>query len=326
MVQIATTMKLPTSLATLPNLESFVAAVENHSFSRAAQQLGVTPQAASRAVARLEQSLGVTLFRRTTRKLDLTDDGLVYYQTCKETLRVLHDAEHRLRDRAQQTAGLVRISVPTTYGHHRLLPALAEFVDRHPTVKLDIHLSNRTIDFVKDGYDMAIRMGDIQDASFNMVRLGQFSVGVFASPEYIRRRTTPITPSDLQNVAHTCIVFLMPKTSRPLPWSLADSVGGPQKSFAPLSSVTVSEDVLGTLTLAAAGVGLAQLYHFVAAPQLQRGELVEVLGDYGGLTRPFSLIYPRNVVQSKPVRALINFLRSNAIATRVEPAGHSKRR
>jgi DNA-binding transcriptional LysR family regulator len=304
-------MKSVSSLATLPNLEAFIAAVETQSFSRAAQQLGVTPQAASRAVARLEGSLGVTLFRRTTRKLELTDDGKAYYEACKQVLDQLVEAEHRLRDRAQLTAGVVRISVPTTYGHYRLLPALAAFTDRYPTITLDIHLSNRTIDFVKDGYDMAIRMGDIQDASFNIVRLGQFSVGVFGSPGYFRQRGVPTSPAHLQTTdgRWRCIVFYMPKTSRPLPWSLAETAGGGQKTFLPTSAVSVSEDILGTLTLATAGVGLVQLYHFVAASSVARGELVEVLAEYGGLARPFSLIYPRGVVQSKPVRALIGFLR-----------------
>jgi DNA-binding transcriptional LysR family regulator len=309
-------MKSASSAASLPNLEAFTVTFEEGSFSKAAVRLGVTPQATSRAVARLEASIGAVLFRRTTRKLEATEAGKSYYDACREALRVLVGAESRLRDRdrTKGASGLVRLSVPTTYGHHRLLPSLLLFRERHPAIELEIHLSNRSIDFVKEGYDLAIRMGDIHDASFNRIKLGAFSVGVFGSPSYLRKHGVPETPASLQSpsCAHSCISFIMPKTGRVLPWSLRPAKGEDLASFVPISPLLVSDDVLGTITLAKSGAGLVQTYHFTVQNELARGELVEVLSDYGGLSRPFSLIYARQAEktpQRKAVRALIAHVR-----------------
>jgi DNA-binding transcriptional LysR family regulator len=310
-VQIGT-MKSSASLASLPNLEAFVASVEAGSFSRAAKRLSVTPQATSRAVARLEESLGATLFRRSTRKLEITEQGRSYYEACRDALKVLSSAERGLRDRAQTATGKVRISVATTYGHHRLLPTLAEFRRAHPGIELELNLTNRTVDFVQEGFDVAIRMGAIRDASFNQVKLGQFSVGVFASPHYLRLHGTPKTPEALAEQDHACVVFLMPKTGRPLPWSLRARAGGALREMVPKSALQVSEDVLGMVTLATHGAGLIQLYHFTVEREVARGELIEVLREYGGLARPFSLVYPRSEKQSKAVRTFIDFVRDRA--------------
>jgi DNA-binding transcriptional LysR family regulator len=304
-------MKKQETLATLPNIEAFVASVDEGSFSKVAVRQGTSPQAVSRAVARLEGTLGVTLFRRTTRKLEITEAGRAYYQGCKQALASLLRAEDEVRERRRDTSGSVRISAPTTYGHQRLLRWLPEFQERFPAVTLEVNVSNRTVDFVQEGYDLAIRMGAIEDASLNLVRLGSFSLGVFASPQYLAKRGIPKAPDALMD--HTCIAFVLPKTGRLLPWSLRMKRDAPLTSFIPDTPLLVSDDAMGTITLAENGGGLTQVYHFLVKDRLARGSLVEVLAPYKGLARPFSLIFPHQVRQSKATRALIAFLKEKSL-------------
>lgn len=291
-----------TTLGTLPNLEAFCRSFETGSFSRAAELLGVTPQATSRAVARLEKALGVTLFRRTTRSLAATEAARSYYAACRGALGLLAESERQLSHQRSSPSGVVRLSLPTTYGHHRLLPALARFRERYPGVEVELHVSNQNVDFVRDGHDLAIRMGSLKDLNVTVRKLGDFPLGVFGGPEYLARNSAPARPADLDT--HTCIAFVMPSTGRVLPWSFHPE----PVAYLPKASYRVSDDVLALLTLARAGLGLIQTYDFLVAQEVARGALVEVLSAYRGASRPFSLIYPRGVTQSRATRAMIDFI------------------
>ncbi|MDF2697511.1 MAG: Transcriptional regulator, LysR family protein, partial [Labilithrix sp.] len=197
---------------TLPNVEAFCRTYETGSFSAAARSLGVTPQATSRSVARLEIALGVTLFRRTTRSLAPTAAGRRYYERCVRALALLAEGERELDEGDRSPKGRVRISAPTTYGHHRLLPALAVFAERYPDVRVDIGISNRNVDLVRDGFDLAIRRGPIQDRTLVARKLGDFTLGVYASSAYLARHGTPRTPEELAH--HACVTFVMPSSGR----------------------------------------------------------------------------------------------------------------
>lgn len=288
--------------AKLSSIEAFCQSYELGSFTVAARSLGVTPQAVSRSVAKLEQRLGVPLFRRNTRHIEATEAGRSYYEACRAALVALDDAEARLRGAREALAGEVRISVPTTYGHHRFLPLLASFRRLHPGIEIDVEVSNKNIDFVREGFDLAIRMGELRDASFVVRRLGDFSLGVFASPSYLAERGRPMTPSELDG--HECAVFVMPRTGRPLPWTFVPE----PEAIAPRAAVRVRGDVLGLITFARAGGGLVQIYHYLVERELASGQLVEVLREYSGRSRPFSLIYPKEAVKRPAVRALADFI------------------
>ena len=288
--------------STLPNLLTFCAAFELGSFSRAARQLGVTPQAASRSVVRLEDTLGVRLFRRSTRTVTPTDEAHAYYRAAKQALALLELAEHEVAARGGVHAGVVRLSAPTSFGHHRLLPALAAFRERYPAIELDLHIGNRNIDFTQEGFDLAIRQGLIRDKGLIARKLGDFPLGVYAAPSYLARHPAPRTPAQL--VDHTCITFTMPSTGRPLPWSF---LPGP-RAFTPPAPVRCSDDVVALVTLARAGLGLIQSYDFLVKDAVERGLLVEVLRDHRGASRPFSLISPATPRRSAAARALIDHL------------------
>lgn len=295
-------------MGTLPNLAAFCRTFETGSFTKAARVLSITPQAVSRSVGRLEETLGVTLFRRTTRSLSATDAARRYYTLCVQALSLLSSGERELAVDQRGPEGVVRLSMPTTYGHHRLLPSLHAFRERYPHVRLELSISNQNVDFVREGFDAAIRMGRIEDHSLVARKLGDFPLGVYASPSYLARAGTPRTPDDLEK--HESIGFVMPSTGRLLPWSFAP---GP-RSVTPRATYRCEGDVLGTLTLARAGLGLVQAYDFLVEADVAKGTLVEVLQPYRGVTRPFSLVYPKAVKPSGATRALIDFIVSTAKA------------
>jgi DNA-binding transcriptional LysR family regulator len=295
--------------ASLANLEVFCRTFELGNFTRAAIDLGLTPQAASRALGRLEDHLGTTLFRRTTRKLEPTDAGRAYYARCRQALDLLATGERELSATTGTERGTVRISAGTPWGHHRLIPALAAFGRAHPNIEVVVQIDNRNIDFVRDGFDCAIRLGEIRDQTLVARKLGDCAVGIYASPAYLADHPAPRRIADLAQ--HRCIGFVMPGSGRLLPWTLADV------ETTPPIAMRVQGDVLAMIALARAGAGLVQFYDFAVARELARGELVEVLASTRGTTRPFSLLYPKGVVQSAAVKKLIAFL----IAAVRAPAG-----
>ncbi len=284
--------------ASLANLEVFCRTFELGNFTRAAVDLGLTPQAASRALARLEAHVGTTLFRRTTRSLEPTDAGRAYYGRARQALDVLATGQRELAADPGAERGVVRISVGTPMAHHVLLPAIAGFTAAHPNIELVVQIDNRNVDFVRDGFDLAIRLGVIRDQTLVARKLGDFALGIYASPAYLATRPAPQRPEDLAH--HRCIGFVMPGSGRVLPWELGDGT-----SVTPPMAVRVQGDVLGTISLARAGAGLVQTYDFAVARELARGELVEVLPRTRGAARRFSLLYPRQVVQTAAVRKLV---------------------
>lgn len=289
----------------LGSIELFCKAAELGSFTAAAEALGVTPAAVSRSIARLEQRLGVRLFVRSTRSIRLTGDGELYRTECQQALEQIAEAERAITGHQRTPSGLLRISVPTTYAHHRLLPLLPAFNAAYPGVALELNISNRNVDLVDDGYDLVIRLGQPQDSRLIARKLEDATLGLFASPDYLQAHGTPQRLDDLAH--HDCIQFILPSTGRPLPWLLRSADGGVVEHHFKASR-QVHEDVLGVVTWARAGGGISQIYHFIAEEALRRGELVEVLPQLAGATRPFCILYPQNRHLSARVRAFVEFL------------------
>ncbi|MBD9676079.1 LysR family transcriptional regulator [Pseudomonas sp. PDM18] len=288
----------------LGSIELFCLAAETGSFTAAANGAGITPAAVSRSVARLEERLGVRLFVRTTRQMRLTEDGRNYFEQCRQALTQLVDAERAVSGGQSIASGRLRISVPTPYAHYRLFPRLPEFRRRYPQVQVEVHVSNRNIDFANEGYDLAIRGRDPADSSLVARRLEEAENVVVATPEYLARAGTPLTLEDL--AGHECIQFELPSTGRRVPWTFR--VNGKVVEIETSGSLTVLEDYLATATLAKCGGGLMQAYRFTVQEELERGELVEVLEDCGQTTRPFWLIYPHARHVPSRVRAFIDFM------------------
>lgn len=288
----------------LGSIELFCLAAEAGSFSAAALEAGVTPAAVSRSISRLEERLAVRLFVRTTRSIRLTEAGRAYFEQCRQALAQLIEAEREAMGKQSQAAGTLRLSLPTTYGHHRILPLLPLFRARHPDVKVDIHLSNRNIDFVSEGYDMAIRVRALPDSGLIARHLEDAALVVVATKSYLAAKGTPVTLEDL--TLHDCIQFELPSSGRRIPWLFQDK--DKELEILAQGGYCLSEDVLGGVTLAKNDAGLFQTYKFVVEKELQSGELVQVLTPYQGRSRPFTLLYPHNRHIPLRLRAFIDFL------------------
>jgi DNA-binding transcriptional LysR family regulator len=304
----ARTADVSSTATQLGTIAIFCKAAELSGFTLAAHALGLTPAAVSRSVGRLETRLGLKLFRRTTRSVQLTDDGRVYFEQCRAALTQIEDAEQSITGQHREPRGLLRISVPSTYAHYRLLPRLPAFREQYPHIELDINVSNRNIDFVEEGYDIAIRLGEPPDSRLVARKLEDARVGVYAHPTYLKRSGKPTTLADLKSAEHTLLPFVLPSTGRLLPWIFLEN--GAPVEIVPKSSVRMSEGPLGMVALARAGMGLVQTFSWIAAAHAD--DLTEVLKAHAGRTRPFYILYPQNRHLSARVRCLVDFLLSPA--------------
>lgn len=289
----------------LGSLELFCLAAEQGNFTSAANVAGVTPAAVSRSISRLEERLGVQLFVRTTRQIRLTEAGQLYFDRCRQALEQLVDAEREVSGGQSTPSGLLRISMPTPYAHYRVLPLLPEFRARYPEVQVEVHLSNRNIDFVDENYDLAIRGRTPPDSNLIARKLEDAELVLVATPAYLKRAGIPQTLEDLQR--HDCIQFELPSTGRKIPWPF--HVNGQEVTdVSTIGGYCCSDDVLGIVTLARNGAGLVQTYRFIVEKDLARGDLVELLPQHGGTSRPFILLYPHARHLSLRVRTFVDFL------------------
>ena len=288
----------------LGSIEMFCKAAELEGFTAAAQALGVTAPAVSRSIGRLEERLGTRLFLRTTRQIRLTEEGRIYYQQCRQALSQIYEAERAITGGHVEPSGLVRISVPSTYGHYRVLPRLPQFAKKYPKVDVEVNDSNRNIDFIEQGYDLAVRMGEPKDSGLIARKLEDAPLGVFASPAYLKRKGTPKSLEQLNK--HNCIPFVLPSTGRNLSWIFC--VNGVEQEFHAPARLRIHEDALGCMSYGKAGGGIFQLPRFIAADGVAHGELAEILLEFSGAKRRFSLLYPKNRHLPSKVRVLIDFL------------------
>ena len=267
--------------------------------------LGLTPASVSRSIKRLEGRLGVRLFARTTRTVKLTVEGEAYWAQCREALELIAAAERSITGKQRVPSGRLRISVGTLYGNFRLLPQIHHFTDQYPQIDMDISLSNRVVDILEEGFDLAVRIGTPPDSRLISRKLEDASLGVFATPGYLTQHGTPQTLADLDQ--HNCLQFVLPSNGRPMPW-LFNTPAGEPIDYVPSSKFRVLDDAVACVNWGLSGGGLFQTYHFIVQDALARGDLIEVMQSQAGRSRQFSVVYPQNKHVSARVRALINFM------------------
>lgn len=288
----------------LGDVEVFIAVVEHGSFTAAAVALSTTPSVLSRAVSRLETRLGRQLLQRTTRRVGLTEAGRVYLEQARSAFSLLDEAERDGQGQEGDLTGRVRMSVPTTYGHYRLPPLLAQFSQHYPRVQVDLNITNRNVDLIAEGFDLAIRLGQMPDSGLVARKLEDAALLLVASPAYLHRMGTPQTLDDLHR--HMCLPFILPRTGRIAPWVFREDER--DVDWLPASTIETSDDVLGVVSLAEHGMGICQSYEFIVQDRIQRGQLVEVLPHLRGRSRPFSVIFAPHRRQSAATRAMIDLL------------------
>jgi DNA-binding transcriptional LysR family regulator len=288
----------------LGSIELFCLTAQHGGFTRAAIAAGLTPAAVSRSVARLESQLGARLFVRTTRTVRLTEAGQRYYEQCRQALTQLAEAESELSGQQQRPSGLVRASLPTPYGHLRVLPLIPAFRQRYPDIELELQLNNRNVDIVEDGFDLAVRGRTPPDSGLVARKLEDADLVIVASPSYLRRRKRPRDEHDL--AAHPCIQFLLPRSGQPVPWLLRRD--GRDFEWPTQGPLRCSDDVLATITLARAGAGVLQTYRFIVEQDLRNGTLEELMPELAGASRPFSIVYAAHRHMPLRARVFIDFL------------------
>jgi len=202
----------------MAGLVAFISAVETGSFSAASERLGTTPSAISKSVARLEQRLGAKLFRRSTRSLTLTVEGTAYYERAVPLLRGLEDAEEVVRS-ASTARGMLRITMPSELGRLLMNALTNGFLPRHPEIQLEIGMTDRSVDLIREGYDLALRAGRLADSDLAVRTLGELPMALVASPEHLEHNGRPGSLEDLSRAAHVRYML----GGRPFPIRLMDA-------------------------------------------------------------------------------------------------------
>ncbi|AEF21210.1 LysR family transcriptional regulator [Pseudomonas fulva] len=285
----------------------YVKVVETGSMTAAAQECEISTTMVGNHLRALEQRLGVSLLKRTTRRQRLTEFGTAYYQRCLEVLGLVAASERLAEQAQEEPSGTLRITAPLTFGSEVLAPALCEFSLQYPKVKLDLVLSNLRVDLLDSGFDAAIRMGNMQENSRLIARpLQDYTMTLCASPEYLKRRGVPTKPQDLP--AHNCLTFAYPAGDD---WSGVDKHW---RLMGPEGEVTV--EISGTMVMnssaalyrsATVGGGIVMLPDAYAEPDLREGRMVALLPDYKLPSRPMHLIYSPDRYQLPKLRRFVDF-------------------
>lgn len=287
----------------LPALIAFAETAKHGSFAAAARELGGAPSTLAKAVARLEQSLGVRLFHRTTRQVTLTTDGERLFARCQRVLAELDDLHADAAGTRAVATGTLKIDAPIYYGKRVLMPVLAGLVRAHPALQLELRLSDAYVDIVRDGIDIAVRVGRLQDSTLVARRIDAQALALIASPAYLDTHGTPRRIEDLQR--HTALLFRMPSTGRTRPWQLRRR--GEALEFEPRARVRIS-DGEGVVEAARLGLGIGQVPDYMVRDEIARGEIVEVLPGCRPEPMPISVVTPAGRLQPARVRVTIDAL------------------
>jgi DNA-binding transcriptional LysR family regulator len=286
----------------LDDMRIFIATVEAHNFTAAAHRLSLSKQFVSRRVMALEEALGVQLLIRNTRKLAVTELGQEFYERARRILGEVEEAEQAMSLRRAGPRGLLRVSAPMSFGMMHLSPLVAMFLRENPEVRFDMELSDRTVDVVGEGFDMAIRIGTLPDSTLVAQKLVDVRLTACCSPGYLRRRGTPAVPADLAR--HSCLLY---GHGGAISWDFV--VDGATKGVEVHGPLRANNGDL-IRDAAVAGLGIVRLPDFIVADALKRGQLVPVLEAFlPGATSVYA-VYPQHRQSSVTIRAFVEFLRT----------------
>ena len=286
----------------LPYLETFLAVVENGSFTAAAQALGVSKPVVSKQVSMLEQRLGVQLLQRTTRRLHLTQAGELFASYSQKIMSDVHEAEQSVSLLQSEAQGRLRISAPESLAMSLLPEVLPHFQEAHPKLELDIRITGRFIDMVEEGIDVALRVGALADSSLIARRLMPCSFHVCASPDYLNRHGRPKHPAELTR--HNCLIYS--QGQNPEAWLFRDGQG---EGLNVKVKGNLHSDT-GNLLMNAAlnNIGILRAPTFMVSSALEHGRLQTVLDDYMPARTGLYAVYPQSKLVSKKVRVFVDYL------------------
>lgn len=285
----------------LTSMSVFVKVADLGSFASAAEALRMSPQMVAKHVVMLEDRLGSTLINRTTRRQHLTDVGRAYYDRCRIILAETEDAELLAQQMRSQPRGLLRVTAPVTFGHARLAPFVRRYLQTHPEMSIDLSLNDRNVDPLEDGFEVMLRLGDVDDASLVAYPLAPYRQIACASPAYIQRRGAPDTPTQL--VDHECLAYAHWSPSMPCRWVFT---GEGHRQEVKVSGRFRSNDWKTLLDAALDGFGIVLGPEPVLAPHIEAGLLVPVLTRYQGPIRPMHVLHLQGRQPTAKVRSFVD--------------------
>lgn len=287
----------------LVDLRVFVEVAKRLSFTDAATNLGINKSAASKAVSRTEERLGVKLIQRSTRKLSLTEEGQKLFEKANGALSSIAEAEQEITHNQQQLKGKLRIAAPMSYGLTTLIKKIPEFMNKHPKLTVELHLEDKISEIIGEGFDIAIRIAELKDSGLVARKLGDIQHVTVAASTYLKQYGMPNHPADLS--AHKCLIYTYRST--PKQWVYFDTQGEEHSvsvtgSFESNNSLAIRECLLK-------GSGIALIPAFIVQEDIQAGRLDVILQDYSGFARNLYAVIPdRKHINSK-ARAFIDFLK-----------------
>ena len=281
-------------------LTAFVAVANAGGFSAAGRELGIPLPTISRRVIELEETLGARLFHRTTRRVELTEQGKTFFAACQRVLEDLKDAEEALAGEYRTPKGELSITAPVGFGRLHVQPVALEFLATYPEVNLKLLLVDRVVNLLEEHIDAALRIADLPDSSLVARALGHIQLLVCASPKYLRRHGKPSHPREL--IEHDCIAWstLLPVNS----WWFREDDADVTFPIRVRLSTTISESAVAA---AESGLGLLQTTSYQAASALHEERLVRVLSEYECAATPVSLVYPSSRLVPLKLRAFLEF-------------------
>ncbi|MBP0599587.1 LysR family transcriptional regulator [Herbaspirillum sp. LeCh32-8] len=282
-------------------LRTFVAVVEAGTLSAAAEVLEQTTSGVSRALSRLEEKLGASLLTRTTRRMDLTEEGHAFLEQARNILAAMETAEDTVRMRTQKPVGKLRVDAAVPFMLHCVVPHVGAFREAYPDIELELNTNDRFIDLVEQRTDIAIRIGELQDSTLHAKPLSSARLNIVASPGYLARYGEPSSVEELER--HRLIGFSQPESLNQ--WPLRHA-GGDRYPVKPAIRASSGETIR---QLALHGQGIASLSNFMSDADIATGQLVKLLEPaYSGYQQKISAVYYRNTQLSRRISCFLDFL------------------
>jgi DNA-binding transcriptional LysR family regulator len=280
----------------LQSMQVFVAVADTQGFAPAARKLHISPPAVTRAIASLEERLGVMLFHRTTRQVRLTEAGERFLADCRRILAELHEAEEAAAGAHQIPRGKLSITSSMRFGSVYILPLLVEFLAKYPAVSVRTFFVDRVVNLLDEGLDVAVRIGELPDSSLTAIRVGSVRRVICAAPEYLQRNGIPQIPQDI--LRHDTVLFDA-LAANPA-WAFSGPEGDITLPFTTRLQVNIAD-------AAVAGCGLTRVLSYQIAPEIQTGRLKIVLADYETTPMPVHVVYQEGRKAAARVRAFVDF-------------------
>lgn len=286
----------------LTEMEAFATVVDQGGFTDAARKMGISKSAISKHVSSLEARLGARLLNRTTRRVSPTEIGLAYYDRALRVLNDAGEADALVSSMQSDPSGLLRISVATDFGVNHLSPVLGEFLEEYPDISVNMVLDNRFVELISEGFDMAIRVGDLEDSSMRARKLSETTKRMVASPNYLQKHGRPMKIDDLND--HKLLHYS--NQSNGSVWKIT-APSGEKRQVRTAGGLSVN-DGQSLLNAAISGLGIAYLPSFLYAKAMKAGQVEDVIPDLPVETLGIYAVYPPGRFTQPKVRAFVDFL------------------